>query len=395
MMPEPPNAPTGMAHPVTSRVGVELDKQESMPGEFPAQHEETTTQPSFAAILPGTTTVSASDFISSNAAAQSSANDGDERSIARAESISLMKTIDTNRIPCPRLCGASFGPGVGGFAVIHNGHVRKVWKWWDTNHPTRFSTVPGLIGEAAPSNMRLTPTMEALSASNSMEMEPRRVLPGRECPRTLKDLTDMIAAARAAQWGEQAASEASSIAGGTQAHADNFFEDDSDASSDSAEDFLSGSEGKEAKDIYTQYFGASQDITQLLGVTPLVCEDATNVDPMEARTQDGTPSDMLSPLVRVFFDYDALALNRQSVALARGWKIGDIDVSDQFTKEKGSCYYGNAIRDTGQLIHESSLQNGKRWLMTYASSNAVLIIIIASFNSPTIAASRSVPDPSR
>jgi hypothetical protein len=46
-----------------------------------------------------------------NAAQQIDKTVGEERDAA-----SLMERIDTDRIPCPRLCGATFGCGVGGLA---------------------------------------------------------------------------------------------------------------------------------------------------------------------------------------------------------------------------------------------------------------------------------------
>lgn len=215
------------------------------------------------------------------------------------DAVLLMQRIETDRIPCPRLCGATFGPGVGGLALFNNGGLRKMWKWWEKTDPVRSaaSTAPGIIGELLRAD----------------EPESSRVK--RDCPRTLKDLIDMTSAAKEAQWGDQDESEVSSA--GFHAPGPSFFEDASDASTDS------GDEDLDDKDLYESYFGGSQ--RPLVEGSPASRETPeTQTNDKKASDQFGPASDALSPFVSVTRQYDKLALSNQSVELAKRWKLGKI-----------------------------------------------------------------------
>lgn len=241
-----------------------------------------------------------------------SAEEEEKEAADRFEAVELMKKIDTDRIPCPRLCGVTFGPGIGGLAVFHNGDIRKVWSWWENKNPSKRSMFPGMVGHSS---------INAYSVS----IDKRTAKPASAFPRSLKDLHEMTMAAREAQWGGTEDGASTSL---EHLEGDSFFEEDSASSSDSGdeqnEDFLS-SEAKDSKDLYTQYFGEYQQPTLAVSDYGPALEQEEVVGGGGA-LQDGTPSDMLAPFVKVTFEYDPLVLNRQSVMLAKGWKLGDITV---------------------------------------------------------------------
>jgi hypothetical protein len=73
--------------------------------------------------IPGLSAIGKGDSISpTTLPALGSMDEGDAMdpaAIARDASL-LMSSIDTNQLPCPRLCGAVFSPGVGGLAGTAN-----------------------------------------------------------------------------------------------------------------------------------------------------------------------------------------------------------------------------------------------------------------------------------
>ena len=308
-------------------------------------------------------------------AVQPSVDDNEKkRSGDKADTIARMKSIETDRIPCPRLCGASFGPGVGGLAVFHNGDVKKVWSWWERNHPTRLSTVPGLIGEPAPNEpSRPTPVSGGFSSQGG-NTDDARQYSSRDCPRTLKDLNDMTSASKAAQWGDQDDSDVSST--GFPVLGYNFFEEESDASSDSGDDqnddLLGGPEGKDSTDMYKEYFGGFQRPI----ATPAIADQGSSNRGADEKVggqtvvQDnvvGASSDMLAPIVKVLYSYDDLALNKQSPDLAKGWKLGDIDAvddSDVYEQKETLQTIGGRFRP---VANELSTRNGASRLCSSTS----------------------------
>jgi hypothetical protein len=267
--------------------------------------------------------------------AASAAEEEEKAEASRFETVELMKKIDTDRIPCPRLCGVTFGPGIGGLSVFHNGDIRKVWSWWENkNSAKRF---PGTLGHA---------TVNINSINDRDQGNPTvAVKMGSAFPRSLKDLHEMTAAARDAQWGGTEDGASSAIA---HLEADTFFEDDSASSSDSGDehndDFIN-SETKDSKDLYTQYFGEYHQPTLSLFEEGAKVENEDEV--VEGALQDGTPSDVLAPFVKITFEYDPLVLNRQSVFLARGWKLGDITAKKK-SGESSSSTLGWPLRHHSQ-----------------------------------------------
>lgn len=226
--------------------------------------------------------------------------DTEQAATVARDAADLMQRIETDRVPCPRLCGATFGPGIGGLVSFNNGEIRRMWNWWERTDPSRSaaSTAPGIIGE--------------LLLADGLDSGSTYVK--RDCPRTLKDLTDMTAAAKASQWGDRDESEASSA--GFHAPGPSFFEDASDGSTESGEDDLDDKD-----DMYDSYFGDSQ--RPVLEGSTLSREAPENQTPgKKASEQFGPSSDSLAPIVNLTRRFEKLALSSQRIELAKGWQLG-------------------------------------------------------------------------
>lgn len=256
----------------------------------------------------------------------------------------LMERIETDKIPCPRLCGASFGPGVGGLAIFSNGEVKKMWKWWEKTDPTALAAVPGLIGESS---------MTGRSSGHSMDDATSgvKILTARDCPRTLQDLADMTSAAKEAQWGEQEESDVSSS--DLRATGANFFDDGSDGSSESGDDD-SEDPADGSKDLYDSYFGSHQPLLD----SPASVKDSEHKS--DRRVSDrvaGPTSDMLAPAVRVSHQHDKLAMSEQCPELAKEWRLGRLgdDFDDLHTYEVTIAPADSIVRSPAALLEESPI----------------------------------------
>jgi hypothetical protein len=230
--------------------------------------------------------------------------------------------IETDRIPCPRLCGATFGHGIGGLAVFHNGDAKKMWSWYHRTDPTRLSSGKGLIGSPSP--------VGAAASRNPTTHDDRTSIPEVvshiDFPRTVQDLFNMTGSARQVQWGEQDESETSSTS--FHASADNYFEDDSDGSSESAGDgsgdLLGGSDVKSP--MYVSYVQTPVAEPRPGNRDDLDLPEKKGSDRRVHNQTVGPSSAILSPLVWFTFSYDRLSMNNQNVNLALGWKLGEWDV---------------------------------------------------------------------
>jgi hypothetical protein len=240
-------------------------------------------------------------------AVEVAAADESERAVEVAREAALrMSQIEKDRIPCPRLCGATFSPGAGGLTIFNNGEVRKMWRWWDKNAQTRLaSSAPTLTRD----------TTAKIPRTDGVDPGPPQfaIAVTRDCPRTLQDLVDMVTAAKEAQWGDQDESDMSS-ADDFRLLTSKFFDDDdgSDGSTISIEDDTTDL-SESHRDMYESYFS---DATR-----PLI---AASPNPLGSSSDDnvGPSSYMLSPSVHLSRAYDDLAFNNQSDALAEGWKLG-------------------------------------------------------------------------
>lgn len=120
---------------------------------------------------------------------------------------SLMETIETERIPCPRLCGAVFGKGNGGLVAFHNGEVKKMWNWYQRTDTIRLSINPH--GKANPISSEQESLRRVHNATGSGSTQPLSTQEGEPSkpkmatkvgPRTLKELMSMMVAAKEVCW---------------------------------------------------------------------------------------------------------------------------------------------------------------------------------------------------
>jgi hypothetical protein len=217
-----------------------------------------------------------------------------------------VKRVVTDRVPCPRLCGATFSAGVGGLICFNNGEINKMWSWYQKSESRRKSS--GLRSSADKS--------DGFS----------------RYPRLKKDLDDMIKAAKDAQWGENDDDPVSE---------DNESEDSID---DLFEDLSSEEEGDAPTEmgqsddmkIYETYFGGKQKPVTLPksteesedshGNIELSVRDAV-LEAEERRHQapsfDGPSSDVLTPIVLISYNTNRSVFNGQSVELAENLLLGD------------------------------------------------------------------------
>ena len=242
-----------------------------------------------------------------------------------------MDNIETERIPCPRLCGATFGPGIGGLAMFNNGDVKKMWLWYDRAGSSRLGGIPQSI--RAFSNPGSADGLASNGTQDGMGLE---VSIPRDCPRTMKDMMDMATAAKEAQWGGEVNDGDGGADSEQQSSADNFFEymstgslsSDSDADSNAAEG-----------DKYDQYFGSYRRPLALISGSKQSEDDGQHSQASRPNSAGasgkvqaaGPSSDTLAPSVHVRHDFTALALNGQCPELAREWELGQWQAEEAYT----------------------------------------------------------------
>ena len=154
----------------------------------------------FSGVQIGVTDMSSGNVVT--ASGMGAVEEGDQVTVDVNAVSNMMENIETERVPCPRLCGASFSPGNGGLAIFHNGDVKKMWHWYKRADNVRG--VPGLKGDAAfadseslgvVSNASVTtstqpPTTQTSSTANQQQGIPR------SGPKTLKELINMTSTAK-------------------------------------------------------------------------------------------------------------------------------------------------------------------------------------------------------
>ena len=124
-------------------------------------------------------------------AIMSTPEDGIEGNV---NSTSIIENIDMERIPCPRLCGAVFGFGNGRLTIFRNGEVKKMWNWYQRTDTIRLSSIPGGQVDVASSS---DPQTLITDTKNSTEPGKRNeIVSSNSGPRTLKELVDMVSAAK-------------------------------------------------------------------------------------------------------------------------------------------------------------------------------------------------------
>jgi hypothetical protein len=338
----------GREHPDTSSSQVAMDG--GMPFELDVPVAYTMTSGGIAGVQLGVVNEAISNNVTPIGTSRSEGTD-QTGADARAAAV-LMENIDADRIPCPRLCGATFGPGVGGLVTFHNGDVGKMWQWYQRTDSNRLSTIPGLIGEPSVPAVGIS---ENPSQGGAQDGAPDQMAISRQCPRSLQDLIDMTSAAKEAQWGDRDNDSDGGSSAGVRALGINFFEDDSDSSSDLPDDDyddLGDAMGpKNSKGLYDSYFGDTRRPTT---------ETSENTDLSGRKTGDrkasnpvvGPSSDMLTPVVRVSHEFDRLAMNNQNVDLARAWTLGEWDydvLEDVAAEEAGVMMVDLSERSRGPV----------------------------------------------
>jgi hypothetical protein len=222
----------------------------------------------------------------------------------------IRNKINTRDVPCPRLCGASFCPGTGGLICFRNGEVQKMWSWYQQtgSHKSNILGFPPL----------LTKDSQLLVNEQSSQ----------KAPRTLKDLIDMVAASKEAQWGQDddSAGVATSDSDIDSLYGYDDSSDDGDAESD------------DCRDIYGKYFGGKQKPISVPVHSPKLKSDASSSrSPPESKDKpvpthklssatDGQLNrptmDLLAPIVSITHDNNSL-FNGQSPDLAERFLLGD------------------------------------------------------------------------
>ncbi len=261
-----------------------------------------------------------------------------------------MELIDKSRIPCPRLCGATFGCGVGGIAIFNNGDVKKMWSWYEQSHAQQKTSLAfeSFEVQLPVSGFGPSKTITPYHFNAGDDSRPK------EFPRSFQDLTDMIGTAKEAQWGEVVDSSRS-----CEDEGDDYFEeeslDDGSNSSDSIEDELTRKKGGEVD---------MQDSKSDEGRPPLLRKlpDSPSSPGRKIRGPGagGPSSDMLAPFVRVKLEFDGLLLNNQSPELAISMKLGDWDPPRQDRP---------TIGDSGLKHHDSP-----EWVVNSAQSGRNVLI---------------------
>ena len=196
------------------------------------------------------------------------------------------KVIRANpdRVPCPRLCGATFGKGNGKMVCFRNGALLKMW----------IRLVNDEINKGSKSQNN--PDLALQSKKNAMST-----------PRTLSDLLKLVKASKKAQWGddEETESDASSI----------FVSNSEDSFDDSQVD--SDSYLGPVKD------GAIEALSVSTGNHNILDKSFHN------REKVFLSSETLAPVV----EYKSI-LDAQSPDLARAWKLGDWNEVYDFNKDQ-------------------------------------------------------------
>ena len=278
--------------------------------------------------------------------ASGGAIDMNKSSISMQGAPRVMNRIRPEKVPCPRLCGASFG--INGLVCFRNGQVQKMWAWFQSTDPKRRNN------NNNPSNIRSGNSN--LQQENHHQQQQPGVVAARTYPRTKKDLNDMNKAAKEAQWGETAQDSPSETSKNDESEEstiddyDIFSSDgDDDELMDDDYDNFDGSqmslmldrddENEDKGDgLYEKYFGSetpnplevkkkgspsSQDRQRSpAGINE---EKHEILERREERTPsfEGPSSDLLAPVVCLNFGTSELAFDGQTIYLAEHLQLGD------------------------------------------------------------------------
>jgi len=255
--------------------------------------------------------------------------DGAETTVRNSRSI--IESIDTERVPCPRLCGAVFGSG--GLVIFRNGEVKKMWNWYQKTDKIRLSSIPGGQVDVISSS---DPQALITSSKDSTDLVKRYQIASSSGPRTLKELIDMTTAAKEAQWGEE-----NNVKEDTLSVMENFFEEDSleSISDDSGNDDDDDDDEmiQNTDEIYKRYFGGrtwkgfSEMRTSMSQGTTI---ESNRSMLQRSMLSVGPSSDMLQPTVTITNPLNVAALDNQGILLAKGWKLGRWKIRETYSDHK-------------------------------------------------------------
>ena len=125
--------------------------------------------------------------------------EGDPTSIDPMQKTSVMQNIETERVPCPRLCGAVFGRGNGGLVTFHNGEVKKMWNWFQRADNLRLNNAKNNV-MASEQHIRRVHNATGAGSTHPIAAQDDETATHQAviklAPRTLKELLGMMAAAK-------------------------------------------------------------------------------------------------------------------------------------------------------------------------------------------------------
>ena len=251
------------------------------------------------------------------------------------------KSIDPFKamnVPCPRLCGASFGRGGGGMIVFQNGQVRKSWSWFQPDKDG--SDLPAVANK------------QGASSAIASRAEARK-----QYPRTMLDLMRMNSAAKIAQWGEDGVDDdGGSVKGRDGSDDESDDADDSSHSSSDSEEFQSfflqqaAATGQQETPKHSRSSSDGQPKdrnalpSSLLSLPPVLrnplvsraaavgARKKTGSDPTEAFINPST--DQIAPVVSFTKEHDHVVLNGQCPELADCMEFGPWFVPSDFCNDR-------------------------------------------------------------
>lgn len=244
-------------------------------------------------------------------------------------SLSENDPLKARNVPCPRLCGATFGIG-GGMMIFNNGEVKKMWQWY-SNSKSSFANAD------LPHPMKKIISADSLDSMQNFEEEssiidsynnpPKSMMTQKspDFPRSMWGLMQMNEAAKFAQWGDEdeANEEGISESSASDEDADMSDEDCSDESSSSSHDFVYVTGGnaddiRVANTIQQTYFGqeGSYGLPKYTSSELEKCGTTKNDCILAPATES------LAPQIFYTAMFDNTILNGQSPDLADVWMFG-------------------------------------------------------------------------
>jgi hypothetical protein len=235
--------------------------------------------------------------------------------------------VKAMHVPCPRLCGATFGTG-GGMISFHNGEVKKMWNWFSSSDSSHSQT-----SDVRHSTMKKKISADSLDVLQYFQNEKDRPMdldsdegPDTErekdksggFPRSLCDLMKMNEAAKFAQWGDEDEDNEDDIGESSQSDDEADISDDgsSDDSSSSSDDFGDVNDdfvpNERADAMCEDYFGKNAGSFGLPQYSTSIFERKVRIkNRPRSDSMLGPTTESLVPVVFFTTKYDHIILNGQ------------------------------------------------------------------------------------